>query len=393
MLVALLTTFAASRKEPLGEVLERVRAAMAAANLGEPQVQFALSDSPIGGDVSSVDRMLQRFPQLQALVQNIPAYPGGPAMRTITNRSGTGVIGEAVDFTTLLEIVRGVPKSFPFHSVAMHLSIPVFSGGAELPTGSGALLPGIDLRDAWWINGRHRSLTALTIVEAGPNARKLPALSETIVRMFAACGKARKTVQVALSTEPAPQAPQVPTGPDVSRSMRALVDDYRTRMAEIVERAQLPHDLPANLEARTSTPVGTTSGPKKGALVRAFTPMGYDCRGESGTFTLRRQTQGHLTAELYLDVGSWSNSVTAMFHVRGLANGSGFKATLMLPIALRAMVGLQYPIGGPERWQQIVENLAALVAELDRSFVPAVEAASGPAPAWYQPETSNVAHA
>jgi hypothetical protein len=34
------------------------------------------------------------------------------------------------------------------------------------------------------------------------------------------------------------------------------------------------------------------------------------------------------------------------------------------------------PIGDADRWQRIVENLAALVAELDRGFVPRIEAAA-----------------
>lgn len=48
----------------------------------------------------------------------------------------------------------------------------------------------------------------------------------------------------------------------------------------------------------------------------------------------------------------------------------------------------QFPIGGPERWCKIVDNLAVLVAELDRGFAPAVEAVSGPAPDWYRPHSS-----
>ena len=68
--------------------------------------------------------------------------------------------------------------------------------------------------------------------------------------------------------------------------------------------------------------------------------------------------------------------------------GLGFKALLPLPVSRRAAGGGQYPIGDEHRWQQIVDNLAALVTELDRSFVPAVEAASGPAPEWYSPETT-----
>ena len=162
--------------------------------------------------------------------------------------------------------------------------------------------------------------------------------------------------------------------------------DYRTRISEVVERARLPHDLPPNQEA--AAPLGMTAGPKKPELVRAFTAMGYDCRGESGTFTLRRRTSGNLTAELLLDVGTWSNRVMAIFRVQGLVNGIGFKATLILPVARQATVGSQYPMGGPERWRQIVDNLAALVAELDRSFVPAIEAISGPSPDWYRPENS-----
>jgi hypothetical protein len=35
----------------------------------------------------------------------------------------------------------------------------------------------------------------------------------------------------------------------------------------------------------------------------------------------------------------------------------------------------------------MVDNLAALVGELDRSFVPAVEAAAGSSPEWFKPES------
>ena len=114
---------------------------------------------------------------------------------------------------------------------------------------------------------------------------------------------------------------------------------------------------------------------------QAFKPLGYTCRGESGTFTLRRKTEANLTAQLYLDVGTWSRHVTAIFQVLGV----GFKASLIVPVAVRALGAMQYPIGDAERWQKIVENLAAIVKELDRSFVPDIERAAGPTPEWYQP--------
>ena len=388
MHVAMLTTFAASKKEPLADVLERIHTAIIAADFGEPHVQFVLSDSR---GVSSVDRVLKRFPSLERFAKSVQPTPTVEAVRAISNRASPGTSAETIDFAILLEIARGVPRSFPFHSIGIQFPLPAFSDGA---LSDGAALPatlvdqmpmpGISVGDRWWVNGRMRSVSALIVVDADPAAKKLPPLPDSIAAVLAACGKVKKTVQVPLVSAPAQQRPTIDTAaPEIAASIRAAVQDYRSRIAEIVESAKLPHDLPPNQEAFTT---GVTAGPKKPELVRAFTPMGYDCRGESSTFTLRRRTPGNLTAELMLDVGTWSNMALAIFRVLGLVNGAGFKATLFLPVSRRAAVGGQYPMGGPERFRQIVENLAALVAELDRTFVPAVEAISGPAPDWYKPE-------
>jgi hypothetical protein len=387
MHLALLTTFAASRKEPLAEVLERIHAALIAADFGEPHVQFAMAD-PMAGGVSSVARVIKRFPSLERFAQTVVPSPGVGTHETkvISNRTSSGTAEEAVDFAVLLEIARGVPKSFPFHNLRIHFSVPAFSGAAAMPSMPRQLSPGISVTDSWWVNGRMRSVSALTLVEADPAARKLPALPQSIARVLAACGKVKKTIQAPLAMGPAAQRPSIDTvSPEKAAAIRAVVQDYRTRTSEILDRANLPHDLPPNQEAFA---LGVTSGPKKPGLVRAFTPMGYDCRSESaGSFTLRRRTPGNLTAELHLDVGTWSNNVMAFFRVQGLIEGVGFKGSMILPVSRRAVLGGQYPIGGPDRWQQIVDNLAALVAELDRTFVPAIEAISGPSPDWYKPET------
>jgi hypothetical protein len=383
MHLAMHTIFAASRKEPLAEVLERIHAAFIAADFGEPHVQFVLSDSR---GVSSVDRVLKRFPSLERFVKTLQPTPAVEAVKAISNRESPGTPAETIDFGILLEIARGVPRSFPFHSIGIQFSVPAFSDGAELPETLVHRMPppGISVSDKWWVNGRMRSVSALIIVDADPAAKKLPPLPDSVAKVLAACGKVKKTVQVPLVAGMAQQRPTIDTAaPEIAASIRAAVQDYRSRIAEIVESAKLPHDLPPNQEAFTT---GVTAGPKKPELVRAFTPMGYDCRGESGTFTLRRRTPGNLTAELMVDVGTWSNMALAIFRVLGLVNGAGFKATLFLPVSRRAAVGGQYPMGGPERFRQIVDNLAALVAELDRTFVPAIEAISGPAPDWYKPE-------
>jgi hypothetical protein len=81
-------------------------------------------------------------------------------------------------------------------------------------------------------------------------------------------------------------------------------------------------------------------------------------------------------------VGTWGHQVLAMFRVWGL----GFKGLLTLPVAANAVAAAQYPIGDADRRQKIVENLGAMVRELERSLVPEIEAAAGPSPEWYQPE-------
>ena len=122
---------------------------------------------------------------------------------------------------------------------------------------------------------------------------------------------------------------------------------YRARLPELL--AALPHDLPLRAEDPPA------SGPKKPDLVRAFEPLGYDCHGKSGSFTLRRRTAGHLAVELALDVGTWGNAILAHMKVLGLVDGQGFKATLPLPVSAqrnaRAVPDRRRRALGPHRRQ------------------------------------------
>jgi hypothetical protein len=427
MQVAVFTTFAASRKEPLADMIGRVHAAFLAAGFGEPCVRFTLIDAPGSAEgsaiaaltgikrVSSVERVLKRWPQFEKFARAATAAAGsGAVTRVISNLTDTGAV-ETVDFAILRDIAQGVPRSFPFHAITLLFSAPGFSGGPEFPAapdrqtlgmlmragvdiGAGnPTLPGVSIKDSWWINGRQRYMAAMRVVEADPAAKRLPPPPAPIAAVFAACGKSRKTVQVPIASvaaTPQPAGAARLDASETSEAIRSVVGGYRARIPELLEK--LPHDLPHQVEHETPSPAMTTSGPKKPELVRAFAPMGYDCRGETGTFTLRRRTPGNLTVKLTLDVGTWSNSLMAFMQVQGLLKGRSFKATLNLPPSRQAARGVvhdvevagQFPIGGPDRWRQIVDNLAALVAELDRSFVPAVEAISGPSPEWFQPDTA-----
>jgi hypothetical protein len=396
MRVALFTKFVASKKEPLAEMVRRVNQAFLDAGLGEPTILFNFGDAPLRGNVSSVDRVLKRHPELERFVTEKSPMPGVPAVRRISNGPMSPGGGEAMNIATLHEIAAGVPRSYPFHNISIHFHSPEF--GELIPPGtrSAEMMSGVLLSDNWWVNGRNRSLSACAVVEADPSSKKLPAPPSAVRAVLAACGKSGRTVCAPLLSPTGNNAPEVsvpavrmPMGtkiasanPEAARAVQAIMADYRARLQEIVDRAALPHLLPApGAEALRDAPLGVTAGPKKPVLERVFKPLGYTCRSESGTFTLWRRTAANLTVELHLDA-TRGNDVLAMLRVWGL----GFKGLLSIPVSANALARVQYPIGDADRWHKIVENLAAIVRELDRRLIPEIEAAVGSSPEWYQPE-------
>lgn len=395
MRVALITSFAASRKEPLLAMMDRVHQGFLDAGL-EPFIRFNFGDPQMGG-VSSVDRVLKRHPELARFVTDAPPVPGVagiPGARRISNGLMSPGSGESIPYATLQAIAAGVPRSFPFHSVVLHFYAPAFGELLPIPTltPSAGMMTGVLITDSWWVNGRNRSLSACTVVDAQMNSKKLPPHPAAVATVLAACGKARKTVQAPMSDTPItgpvpgvrlPNSAVVPSAdPEKAKAVHEVVLSYRQQMPEIVERAGLPHNLPEPQEARQQFGPEISSGPKKPALERVFKPMGYSVRGEAGDFTLRRRTAANLTVDVSVAIGSWGKSVTAHYRVWGL----GFKALLPLPLSAKAGPHGQYATGDAEHWQKIAENLGALVTELDGSFVPEIESVAGPSPEWYQPQ-------
>jgi hypothetical protein len=379
MRVALHTTFAASKNPPLAEVVDRVRQAFLDTSLGEPVIRFTLLATALPSRAAIVDRVLKRHPEMERFLSDaspLPGHsqPGSTKMRQFSNAA----TGEAIAYAAIQAIAVGVPRSYPFNSVAMHFYAPVF--GEALPglPKFGHSLPGVLVTDNWWVNGRQRSLSVYTVVEVEEGAKKLPPNPDSVDAVIKACGKVKQTVQVPILGPTGRVEPAIPQAN--AEAIKAIVADYRARIKTVIERAALPHNLPAAAEIRQQS-LGVLAGPRKPALEAAFKPLGYSCRGGSGEFHLTRRTSGNLTVELYLDVGTWSHEISASFRVEG----AGFRASLSVPVAPQNASGGQYPIGDAAQWQKIVENLAAMVRELDRSFLPEIEQAAGPSPAWYQP--------
>ncbi len=373
MQVATQLTFATIKKESLAEMTSRIRQAFLDSGLGEPVIRFTLVDSALRKG-QAVDRTLKRYPEMERFLMFDPIMPGTAESRLLSNFK----TGEPADLATLLAIFGGVPRSYPYNSVWLHFHAPLFGERLIGLPRFGNSLPGVWVTDNRWLNGRQRAVSVYTVVDAEQTDRKLPPNPEPVSRLIKALGKIKRTDQVPIRAPGGGIVGSVP--PEKVEAVKAIVADYRGRIPELVERATMPHDLPPAADIRQQS-AGVLAGPRKPALDAAFKPMGYSCRGGSGEFHLTRRSTGNLTIELYLDVGTWSHSVTAIFMV----HGAGFKASLTIPVAPQAGTTGQYPIGDAVQWQKIVENLAAMIRELDRSFVPEIEQAAGPSPAWYRP--------
>jgi hypothetical protein len=375
MRVAFLTTFAASKQEPLIEVVGRVRQAFLDAGMPEPAIRFTLIDAP---RTSSIDRVLKRHPEMERFLTFRALIPGSSESRLLSNSA----TGEAAEYSTLQAIAAGVPHSYPFGIVALHFHTPAFGERLIGLPKFGHSLPGVLLVDNRSIKGRQRALSVNTVVEVDAADKKLPPNPAPVDAVIKACGKIKRTEQVPIREPGAGLGGRLVGAipPANVEAVKAIVAGYRARINEVVERAALPHDLPSASETQLQNP-GVTAGPRKPAIEAAFKSMGYACRGGSGQFHLTRRTSGNLTVELFLDVGTWSHDVSASF----LVQGAGLNASLGIPVGPKNAPGGQYPIGDAAQWQKIVENLAAMVRELERGFVPEVEQAAGPSPAWYRP--------
>src|SRR5947207_2489125 len=171
-------------------MLQRVYQAFSGAGLGEPFIRFNFGDTQLGS-VSSVDRVLKRHAELARFVTTAVPQPLIPGARRITNDALSPAAGEAVPFSTLHAIAAGVPRSFPFHDIAIHFHSPEF--GELIPAGTGLaeMICGILVSDSWWVNGRTRSLSACTLVEADPASKKLPSPPGSVAAVLAALGKVR----------------------------------------------------------------------------------------------------------------------------------------------------------------------------------------------------------
>lgn len=344
--------------------------------------RFTFADHLVPGMVSSVARAVKKFPYLAPLVTTAPISPilrskepdkvGPPA-----------IIGDAtsLEFAQLAEVADGLPRSLPFRLADVRFYTDEFGKApATVKTetaAADALLhghfnTGLRASDTWWVNGRNRHLGAAYVVEVEERSRKAPLPPGALGAFLATLGKGRTVAQFPIEASEEGEKVILKGKSQAPPELVALAERLRERMPELIAGAGMPHAIEsARAEHATS--------PLKPALEKHFKPMGYACKGGSGIFTLRRRTAANHVVEVNLDVGTWSRSLTGHFHVYM----QDFQIRLPMP-ASAELPSMQCDIGDAERWEKLVENMAAFTRHLDREVVPEVEKVAGPAPAWFE---------
>ena len=373
--------YRATRKEPFGDMLRRIYVGLSQG--GVPVLyRFTFADHLVPGMVSSVARAVKKFPHLAPLVTTEPVAP--QLREKFPERTGPpAIIGDAtnLDFAQLAEVADGLPRSLPFRVADVRLYTDEFGKApARVTAGTttadallhGHFNTGMRASDSWWVNGRDRHLGAAYVVEVPEGSRKAPLPGGALGAFLATLGKPRTAAQFPITESEEGEKVVVKGKQQAPPELVALAARLRERMPELIAGARMPHVI-------ESARVEHGQSPLKPALEKHFKPMGYACKGGSGIFTLRRRTAGNHVVEVNLDVGTWSRSLTGHFHIYM----PDFQLRLPMP-ASAEMHARQCDIGDAERWEKLVENMAAFTAYLDREVVPEVEKAAGPAPSWFE---------
>ena len=199
MKVAVQLEFRLDRKEPFGALLRRAAAAFAAAGL-EPRITASFSDGIVPRRQLGRRAGAEEVPGAGGLRAVGAAGAGGAPVRRLTSdRDGPPFPAEL-----LLALADGMPRSLPFFNATVVCAHPEFG---TLATPAGDERPGgVNAMDAWWVNGRNRSLNATYVVAAENGSKTLPGASPGAAAVIAALGKPKKTSQYVVPERPAAAA-------------------------------------------------------------------------------------------------------------------------------------------------------------------------------------------
>jgi hypothetical protein len=374
------------KKEPIADLVARVLAATGEPGRGCSRVLFDLVDKPSQlAKVSAVSRAIRAYPQLRPFAYEGPVSPtrrDSPRYLALGNfappwdKYNPTATSATVSVATLIEVLRGIPKRFPFWRASITVdgvawstdltglsAAPAADDRPPVPGYGWYLYPSVTLND-------NLATDFEAVVEVTHPERPLP---PDVRARIEAIGRPDSEL-MRVRFEGAELASHLRTRAAASAFAEAFSAGYQRWLRTNVH---LPEALPP--EADASMPVTGPLSAKK-SLTAALRPLGYRYHpGKSGYggyhFEKRTPLNHHLIAEF--DLAPIAKSLTGGFLFSGIEKRHAIK----LP-AYPEQTTDGYRVTNQRQIDMVVANWAAMVRALEVEFVPALEAIYGPDPAW-----------
>jgi hypothetical protein len=365
------------------ELFERVLAALSSE--ARQRGRMLIEDGP--RSVSAIDRAIKRYPELERYRLASCRSDGitGQILSSIDVHHVTAKPCGFVSPETLMELVRGFPRSYPFWQADFFFTTGLpWQATSEperlLPAAEtwnlfAEPIPRLAFRLNWRPSGYRAAVHAVrSLGDAAMFDRALPPLADAATTCLATFGKPRTGLMLRRTDDES--ALLVP----ITARLSALHEEWSDRSTREMATLALPHALPVNGTGTQYYPLMLSH---KASLLAAFQPRGYrysSANSGNGSFELHKRTPNRNRIAICFDVGTTSRRYSGDISVRGIR---GF-CCAPLPAHPEQASYSSYDVGSDDAWQKIVENLAVLTDHLEQVFVPEVDDVLGQTPDWYE---------
>lgn len=346
--------------------LERIEGAVARGGSDTHHIAFLFLDAVLRRQKSALEYLVKCYPVFEVFRTTAALLP---------QRETPMVTGEGVPAETLLEVARGIPRRFPFGTATFawrDVAALDFTPGLPAPDNTAANLyariagrvgmPGITLVSTWGVPKRSLDLTAVVRLSSENGEGKKPQLPQATRSLLDAIGRFRSDDVFAV--------------PDPGETLEVKAELSRVDDAFKRGRALLMQRLPAlplqalEPRARDVSSSFESPGSVKEPLMQALAPLGYAPArgGGAGAMHFAKHTaEGH-QLRVTVDRGTWANHFLGRFEIRS----ERWIRAMSIPLAPGDFPGQAYDLRDEHQIQRLCENLATVVAEIERVVYPPV---------------------
>ena len=327
--------------------------------------------------VDACARLVQRFPQMRPFYTRRPSRVSDGMMRIVSNITsewsewGNDTSEALVDPALILEIAKGIPRSFPLKDVAYVID--------RIPWGrpAGAWEPSncLTLNHSWWISGRRNWFNAHVELPIDSAITRLPEAPVEVRACLARFGAIRSVEVVAYRSQE--EERQLSAADDRSQRLRdeILAEQTTERFLQT-----LPEHLSRDASRGPSTVVLQVGQPIrfKKLISARVKPLGYRHAGKLGfvgVIVFSKLTQNNNLILLEFHFGWWC-FVSCTMHVKGPMWDAS--------VEVRFTDQFQYAIFAADTFERVMANIASTLPWLEDTFVKGLEQIYGPAPAWFR---------